>query len=315
MNQLHSTALLLALTATAFAGPDELVSIPPLEPSPTGFENARRPISNPTRFDLALPRTNIHALWMHHNFPNHINRAGGGTLPFGGDLDLFAVQLEYAFNDRLSLVANKDGYIDFNPDNTFSSETGFANLAAGLKYAFIFDPDKQFVLSGSAVVEVPTGNRDVFQGEGDGSLHLSLSDLKLYNQWQFAGAAGVEIPFDNDFSTTGFISAHVSYEVCNWFIPLVELNWFTVLDEGDGGSRFASQAGGAVPAVASFEGADLINWGAANGGDHDYATAAFGFRSRLSETLDLGFAYEIPLTDENDNITENRLTVDLTLTF
>ena len=315
MKTLQSTAILLTLTTSAFAGPDVLVDIPSFDPGPTGFESARRPISSPTRFDLALPRTNVHAFWMHHKFPNKINIDGGGALDFGGDLNLYAIQLEYALNERLSIVANKDGYIDFNPDNTFSSDTGFANLAAGVKYAFIYKPEDQFVLSGSAVVEFPTGNRDVFQGEGDGSLHLSVNDLKLYNKWQFAGGAGVEIPFDDSFSTTAYVSAHVSYEVRKWFIPLVELNWFTVLDEGDGGKRYNNQAAGAVPAVATFEGAELINWGAANSEDNDYATVAFGFRSRLSETIDVGFAYEVPLTDEEDNITKERFTVDLTLTF
>lgn len=316
MKPIRSLTLLLGLTTCALAGPDDVVTYAPIDAPLTGFESARRPISNPTRFDLALPRTNVHAFWMHHKFPSQVKLNNGTKLDLGGDLNLYAVQFEYAFNDRLSLVATKDGYIDFNPDGAaFSDESGFANLAAGLKYAFILNPEKQYVLSGSAVVELPTGNRDVFQGAGDGSLHLSLTDLKLHNNWQFAGAAGVEIPFDDDFSTTGFVSAHVSYEVTPWFIPLLEVNWFTVLDEGDGGSRYKDQAGGAVPSLVTFEGADLINWGAMDGGDNDYATAAIGFRSRLSETCDIGFAYEVPLTDEEENITEERFTLDLTLTF
>jgi hypothetical protein len=250
---------------------------------------------------------------MLHSFPSQINIAGGGSLPFGGDLNLYAVQLEYAFNERLSLVATKDGYIDFNPDATFTPATGFANLAGGLKYAFLYDPENQFVASTTGVVEFPTGNRDVFQGEGDGSVNLSVSALKLHEQWQFAGALGTQIPFDSDFSTQAFASFHISYELSPWFIPLLEFNYFTVLDDGDGGARFPDQVGGGVPGAARFEGADLINWGSANG--EDYATMAVGFRSRLTEQIDIGFAYEFPLTDEEDNITDDRITVDMNFDF
>jgi hypothetical protein len=155
----------------------------------------------------------------------------------------------------------------------------------------------------------------VFQGAGDGSANLILSQLKLWDKWQLAAAQGLQVPFDSDFATTGFLSGHLSYEICSWFIPLVELNWIHVFDEGDGGRRFTSQADGNVPAVATFEGADIINWGAANGEDNEYVTLALGFRSRLSENVDIGLAYEFPLTDEEDNITEDRFTFDLVWNF
>ena len=250
---------------------------------------------------------------MHHRMPEHLNVPGGGEIPLDGDLNLYALQFEIAFNDRLSLVALKDGYIDFNPDNTLNSDTGFANVGGGLKYALILDPEAQYAMSLTAMVEVPIGDRDVFQGESDGFLNLMLSNLKIHDRWQFASTLGLQIPFDNDFATQGWVSAHLSYEVTPWFIPLVEFNWFHVFDEGDGGSRFRDQAGGAVPAVAPTEGADLINWGAAN--DEEYITVGFGFRSRLSENVSLGVAYEIPLSDEEDNITEDRITVDLVWRF
>ena len=80
--------------------------------------------------------------------------------------------------------------------------------------------------------EVPTGNSDVFQGEGDGLVNLLVSGVKLVDDWQFAGGLGFQIPFSDQQSTQGWMSAHVSYEVCKWFIPLVEVNWFHVLDRG-----------------------------------------------------------------------------------
>ncbi|MEO8614167.1 MAG: hypothetical protein ABI600_03420, partial [Luteolibacter sp.] len=78
------------------------------------FENARRPISNPTLFDLALPTTNVHPLFIYHGLPDNIDTTAG-RLPLGGDVEVYALQLEYAINNRLSIVATKDGYVDMNP--------------------------------------------------------------------------------------------------------------------------------------------------------------------------------------------------------
>jgi hypothetical protein len=285
--------------------------------SSDGFAQARRPISNPTLFDLALPTTNVHPLFLYHALPDRLSVAGGGSAPVGGDVELYALQFEIAINERLSIVATKDGYVDVNPDSAvLSSESGFANLGAGLKYAFILDPASGTAVSGTATLELPTGNSDVFQGEGDGLLNLLVSGLKLVDDWQFAGGAGIQIPFSDEQSTTSFLSTHASYEVNKWFIPLVELNWFHVIESGNGTGNYPSQLGGAVPAVIDFEGGDLFNLGAANSHENrDLVTAAFGFRSRITDNIDVGAAYEIPLTDEEESLMESRVTVDLIWKF
>jgi hypothetical protein len=290
-------------------------SSPAPSASSDAFANARRPVTNPTLFDLALPTTNVHPIYLYHRLPNEINTIAG-KLPVGGEVQAFAVQFEYALNERLSIVATKDGYVDMNPDETLSSESGFANLGAGLKYAFLLDPAAGHALSGSVTFELPTGNRDVFQGEGDGAVNLILSGLKMVDAWQFAGGAGVVLPFSDQQSTSSWVSAHVSYETCPWFIPLVEINWFHVLDAGDGRKAFNSHAGGLVPAVIEFEGGDLFNIGASNAvANRDFVSAAVGFRSRLSPTVDMGFAYEFPLTNEDDSLMRDRFTLDLVWKF
>jgi hypothetical protein len=64
------------------------------------------------------------------------------------------------------------------------------------------------------------------------------------------------------------------------------------------------------------EGGDLLNFGAANASDHrDLFTAAIGFRSRLAEGVDLGFAYELPLSEDNNSIMQDRFTLDLVWRF
>ena len=82
---------------------------------------------------------------------------------------MYALQFEYALNDRLSIVATKDGYVYMNFDNpAFNDSTGFANLGGGLKYAFLLDPISKTAVSSSLTLEFPTGNSDVLQGEGKG---------------------------------------------------------------------------------------------------------------------------------------------------
>jgi hypothetical protein len=279
------------------------------------LQDLRRPITNPTLFDLAVPSTNIRPIFAYHTLPDAVNTTLG-DLPVGGDVQVYALQFEYALSDRLSIVATKDGYIDFNPDATLSSETGFANLGGGLKYAFILDPQAGHALSGSMTFEFPTGNSDVFQGAGDGSVNLILSGVKLIDQFQMAGGAGVSIPFSDQQSTNGFVSAHASYEVTPWFIPLVELNWFSVLDSGDGRPAFSAQAGGLVPVIAEFEGNDFFNLGAGNAdSNRNLVTAAIGFRSKITDSLQTGVAYEIPLTSDEDSVIDSRLTFDLVWRF
>ncbi len=309
-------ALVAALATTASAS---LISVEPGGPvmDTGGFATARRPISNPTLFDLALPTTNVHPIFLHHNLPERV-AVPGGTVPMGGNVQVYALQFEIAFNERLSLVATKDGYVDIDAGTNplWSDDSGFANLGAGLKYAFIYDPANALAVSGTATVEVPTGNHDVFQGEGDGALNLIVSGLKMFDDLQLAGGAGVKIPFDGQMAMTSFMSGHISYEIVPWFIPLVEINWHHVLDPGDGTPSFFTQAGGAVPLVAAFEGHDLLNFGAVNSfHNRDLVTAAFGFRSRITDSIDLGAAYEIPLTSEEKGIIDDRLTLDLIWTF
>lgn len=308
--------LVVASTCTvSLAG--EIVNMPPPKPESGGdwLMDLRRPMTNPTLFDLAVPSTNIRPIFAYHALPDFVNTTAG-NLPVGGDVQVYALQFEYALSDRLSIVATKDGYIDFNPDATLSSESGFANLGGGLKYAFLLDPEAGHALSGSMTFEFPTGNSDVFQGAGDGAVNLILSGVKTIDQWQFAGGAGVTIPFSDQQATSSFLSTHVSYEVTPWFIPLVELNWFSVLDAGDGRRAFNSQAGGAVPVIAEFEGFDFFNIGAGNAEENRHlVTAAVGFRSQITDSIQTGVAYEIPLTSEENSVIESRLTLDLVWRF
>ncbi len=279
------------------------------------FADAIRPITAPTIFDLAVPRTQLHGFYMHQSMPSTVNTTAG-AVAVGGSFDVYALQFEIALNERTSIVATKDGYIDFNPDNNLSKQEGFANLGLGIKRALIYQPENKFVLSGIATVEIPTGESEVWQGEGDGAVNLNLAGLKLYDDLQLAGNMALHIPFSDSQSLTGAVSLHASYEISPWFIPIVELNWFHTFDEGDGSTTFVNQLGNTVPAIAEFEGGDLINLGSANAGENrDTVILGLGFRSRLNDCATLGFAYEVPLTEDQDGLMDDRLTVDFVWKF
>lgn len=284
--------------------------------SPDAFADVRRPITNPTLFDLALPTTNVHPIFLNHRLPKSIDLVGGGQAPLGGDVQLYAVQAEFALNDRFSLVATKDGYVDFNPNATLNSAEGFANLGGGVKYAFIRDEEARRVVSGTATFEFPTGNSDVLQGEGKGLTNLILNGLQMVDAWQFAGSVGLQVPFSNEQATSTFVSTHVSYEVHPWFIPLVEMNWFHVLDSGNGGRNFGGQLAGGLPGAVPFEGGDLFNIGALGAGtNRDLVTAAVGFRSKIRDNVHLGLAYEMPVTNDETSVMRDRVTLDLVWYF
>lgn len=87
------------------------------------------------------------------------------------------------------------------------------------------------------------------------------------------------------------------------------MNWFHVLDAGDGSSS-------AVASIVEFEGGDFFNLGASNSVENrGFVSAAVGFRSRLTESVEAGDAYEVPLTDKENSLMESRVTVDVVRRF
>lgn len=283
------------------------------------FKDARRSISNIVYSDLAIPQSIVRPVFIYHTFPDEVSTNINGVdtpTPMGGDLQLYAIQLEYALTERWGLVALKDGYINYNPDETFSSGEGFADLAAGAKYAFYYDKEDELAITGKLIYEFATGDTDVWQGNGKGSIDPSILWLKLYKGWQFSGSIGGVLPIDNDRSSLFYTHLHTSCKFDELFMPLIEFNYFRIVDDGNGDNRFPAQVAGIVPGIAAFEGSDLVNLGASNASQNpDIATMAFGFRSRVHESVDLGMTYEIPLTPQSDSLFESRFTIDAVIRF
>lgn len=256
--------------------------------------NAIEPVTNPLFFEDPLIHSEIRPLFLWHNIDKSF-------ITGGGDVRVYAAQVRYAVTDRLAIIATKDGYIDLDPALGKSTD-GWANLAAGLKYALIDDNEKQLVVTPGLKFELPTGNQSVFQGNGSGEGDIFVSAIKGFGNFHVTGSAGVRVPVNWDKETaSAHYSLQLDYYTCQWFIPFVAANGQTVLSEAK-----------ALP--LKVEGYDLINFGSANAEGETQIVLGAGFRSRLHEKVDLGFAYEFGATNPK-GLFADRYTVDLIFRF
>ncbi len=277
------------------------------------------PVSNPIYNGDARNVTMVRPIMLFQSLPDQVETSIG-NVDLGGDVRGVAVQFSYAFNERWSLVAVKDGYVDCDPDHTLSDHSGWADIAGGVQYSFVHDPARNFVMTGRLVYESTSGDSDVFQSNGDGNVAPAVLFLKGWDALQFSGTVGLVLPFDGDEENTLlYDSWNLSYAVTDWFRPLVELNHFHVLNSGD---RSLANSDGSqddlVAAISTFNGCDIINLGGEHNDDNeDLVTLAIGSRFRINKWIDVGAAYEFPLTDENATLLEDRFTVDavFTMTF
>jgi hypothetical protein len=252
------------------------------------------PVVNPVLFESPFIDSEVRPIFMTQKMP-------GNFITGGGNLRVYAVQLRYALTDRLALIATKDGFIEFNPSK-MQHQDGWANLAGGLKYAIVDDRENDFILTPGVTFEFPTGNQRVFQGEGSGIWNLFVSAGKGFGDFHLTGNLGFEIPFDFSANTSQLhYSLQADYYTCQYFIPFVAVNGYTVMSEGD-----------ALP--LGTEGYDLINFGSSNAQGWNGVVLGAGFRSRLVKWADLGFGYEYAVANPK-GIFSSRFTVDFIVRF
>ena len=252
------------------------------------------PVTNPIFFESPLIQNEVRPIFAYHRLDNTF---------LGTDVDVrvYALQLRYALNDRLALIATKDGYIEFNP-KVGPAQSGWADIGFGLKYAVYKNDDQQCVVTPGLTFELPSGNQKVFQVNASGEFNVFVSAIKGWDKFHLTGNLGARIPIDMDKETANMrYSLMADYFVCKWFIPFTTVNAVTTLTEGN-----------QLPFTS--EGFDLINFGSTNAGGRTQAAWGIGFRSRVMENVDLGFAYERGWAPSND-IFKDRVTVDLVWRF
>ena len=251
---------------------------------------ALNPVTQPTLFESPTIQGEVRPIFIHHRFTSET---------IGGDLQLYALQLRVPITDKLAFIATKDGYIDFNSD-ALPRDEGFADIAGGLKLAVI--ERKDLTVTPGLIYETTTGDEEVLQGNGDGVLRPFVSfGMSIREDIQLLGNVGFNWALDDAESQSIDYHLHCGWMLHEHVMPLVELHGITYTKSGEG-----------LP--VNFEGYDVVNLGATNVDGQTVISAAVGARIPVTDTVDIGAAFEFPLGGRQD-ILEDRVTIDATIRF
>ena len=257
-------------------------------------ENTISPVANPIFAEDPVIHTEVRPIFAYH-------RIDGDFATGRGDAELYALQVRFALTNRLAFIANQDGYFNINLKNGANLH-GWMDVAAGFKYALIDDVADQFILTPGFTFHIPTGSKQVFQGRGDGEWNLFVSAEKGFGDFHLQTNVGFRIPNNSDTQSNIFhFSAMADYKVCDYFIPFVVANGFTVVGAGKN-------------IGLNSEGYDVINFGSSNAGGVTQMTLGGGFRSRITKHIDLGLAYEKAVLKPY-GLTDDRFTFDVSIRF
>lgn len=290
--------LLLAACAAGFAGqaraqhadfvlftdPDPAAAAQPAE------QQFVHPITSPYFHENSFITSDVRAWYIYHQFPDTV---------LGGDVHVAAAQIRLALTDRLQLVAYKDGYAWF--DDTVVGSDGWMDIAAGLKYNFYRDVESQLNFSAGVGYEFDLGHTRVLQD--DQEMRLWVSGDKGFDELHLGFTFNYFIPTDGEdaFGDSDRLSwhLHADYYVTEWFSPVIELNGYHTINNGD-------------TAPLGFTGVDVANLGGGQG--QDVVTMGIGGELRVLNGVAIRAAYEFPLTDNTD-LFGDRLTLSLVYGF
>lgn len=250
------------------------------------------PITSPYYNEDSFVTTDIRLWGVYHDFAN-------SSLIDGGKAMVYAAQVRVALTDKLQLVAYKDGYVDF--DSGLVQETGWNDVAAGLKYAFLQDWENNMHAAVGLGYEFAIGSPGVFQNDDD--IRAWVSFDKGFGPFHVGANASYLLAMkDDDAAPLGGSDTlnwhiHADYYVNQYFSPVIELNGYHVMNRGD--------------EVVPFSGIDVANFG----GGGDVISAGIGAEIRPMENLGVRGAYELPLTTDDDDLYGWRLTFSVIYSF
>ena len=253
------------------------------DPNPEGLalpaeRQAVHPLTSPYYHEDAFVTSDVRAWYLRHNFPN--NSPIGG-----GDATVLAVQVRVAITEALQFVAYKDGFIDI--DSGAVDDSGINDLAAGIKWAFLQDWENDTHAAVGIGYEVGLGGDDVLQD--DDEVRVWASWNQGWERFHLGVNVNAMFPVGSEdaLGDSDRLSWHVhaDYYANEHWSPVVEINGYQTLDNGDN-------------TPLPFSGVDVANLGAGDG--EDVVTAGYGFAYRPSEDFSVRIAHESPLTDNED---------------
>lgn len=275
------------------------------------------PATAPYLFEDPFITTGVSAWYLWHQFPQ--------SSPLqGGHVNVAAVQARIAITDRLALLATRDGYAWTDPDLAIlDPQDGLMDLGLGLKYLLVSLPEHAFYLSPSLRFDLPAGSRDVFQGNGDGTIMPGVSlAWGLFDRVHILGNMGAQIPFDGgDQASMLFWNLQMDIAVTRWLVPFAGLNAYHYVGNGNGNLKLKTDLGNVPLATATallgsdwVNGMDYGNFGNENVNGRSVVTLAAGARVPLGRHVSLSAAYEIPVS-QNEDVIEQRVTTNVIFEF
>ena len=176
-----------------------------------GFEHFYNPVGQPLYFETPFNNSGVRFLFLHHEFSD-------GSPLAGGDLNIVAVQARIAITERLGFIATKDGY-SWLDAGALPEESGWNQLAAGLKYAFYVDREADFVATAGARLMLVTGEDKVLQSDTE-ELSPFISVAKGFDRLHLIGNVTYRFPFDDDKGNQVLMwGLHADYEVIDGLAP------------------------------------------------------------------------------------------------
>lgn len=266
------------------------------------------PVSNPFLNETPYITTEVRPIILHNDVPDNVlaNTPFALGAPGGGNLNVFAFQMRLALTDRIGVIFNKNGVMDFNhTEGKQQSDFGLTNLSFGIKYALISDPEKERLVTAGIAYEIPSGTlkSDTFrlQGDGRGFINTFVTATETYKKVGVQGMLGIKLSLDGERNVSWFNYAlHIDYEIAPDVFPLVEFNGFVPMIEDARQNSF------------TFEGLDLVSVGGSD--PENVLTFAVGSRFRLTNNILAGLVYELPITNDKD-IMDWRITVDMVIYY
>jgi hypothetical protein len=257
-----------------------------------GFDSFVHPVTSPLYFHDPFidTRTNIVYLW--NKFPK------GSDLK-GGDISVWALPIWVALTEKLQLTAEIDGYSRLRA-RALAPDEGWNDLAVGLKYNLLADVENQFALSTGLSWRLSNGHSMTLNGGVD-ELNPYITAAKRMDKWQFIGTFGGRLPMDeNKGNYILHENLSIAYELLEGFFPLVEFNGLQYLSDGN---RLPLDVGGL----------DYANIGSNNVEGNSTFWAGVGFRWKVNKNVEVGAAYEVPLSSRENDILDQRVTVSIIL--
>ncbi|WPJ98196.1 hypothetical protein SH580_10845 [Coraliomargarita algicola] len=262
-------------------------------------QKAVRPISAPYFHEDSFVTTDVRAWYVRHDFDSDTKGVLGN-----GSATVMAVQVRVALTESLQFVAYKDGYTEFDDASALDDNSGWNDIGAGIKWAFIQDWENQFHMAAGIGYEFSFGDEDVLQDSDE--LRLWLSANKGFDKLHLGATVNAILSEDDSDSLLGnsdmlTVHLHADYYLAEWFSPVVEVNGY-----------FAQDDSPTALAAVNFSGVDA---GSLPGGDgEDTYTIAFGGELRVVDGLGLRVAYETELND-NDSLFGDRWTLSAVYEF